>query len=110
VGCDSRSTFINVRLQTRSLEVFLLHKQAAKIQLNVSCVLSDYTEMNPETCYDHDFILQFITLFEISKHKLSIASYSSWTFVELTKVNDTIHGERRVSFIITRHPNYLETQ
>jgi len=68
VGFDSRSTFTNVCLQTRSLEVSLLHKHAAKIQINVSRVVSDYTEMNVETCYELDFILRFIMLFEISKH------------------------------------------
>jgi len=68
VGCDCPSTFTNVCLQTRSLELSLLHKHAAKIQINVSRIVSDYTEMNLETCYELDFILRFIMLFEISKH------------------------------------------
>jgi hypothetical protein len=101
---------MNVRLQARSLEVSLLHKHAAKIQLNVSRVVSDYTEMNLEICYECGFILRFIMLFEISKHRLSIASYSGWSFVELTKASDTIHAERRKSFIIARRSNCLETQ
>jgi hypothetical protein len=63
---------MNVRLQTCSLEVSLLHKHAAKIQLNVGRVLLDCAEMNLETCHEHNFILRFIMLFEISKHKLSI--------------------------------------
>ena len=73
MACDSRSTFMNLRFQTRSLEVSLLYKHAAKIQLNVIRDVSDYSEMNLETCYEHDFILRFIMLFEISKHRLSIA-------------------------------------
>jgi hypothetical protein len=47
---------MNVCLQTCSLEVSFLHKHAAKIQLNVSRVVSDYTEMNLETSYGHDLI------------------------------------------------------
>ena len=101
---------MNVRLQTLSLEVSLLHKHAAKIQRNVSRVVSEYTEMNLETYYEHGFILRFIMLFEISKHRLSIASYSGWSFVKLTKSTDTIHAQRRKIFITTRRSNYLETQ
>jgi len=87
--------------------VSLLQKHAAKIQLNVSRVVSDYTAMNLETCYSHDFSLRFITLLEISKHSLSIALYSGRSFVELTKASDTIHAEKRKSFIITRRSKYL---
>jgi hypothetical protein len=85
---------MNVLLQTRSVAVSLLHKHAAKLQLNISHVVSDYNEVNLEKCYEHDFILRSSVLFEISKHRISIASYSEWSLVELTKASDTIHAKK----------------
>ena len=46
MACDSRSAFINTCFQTCSLEVSLLHKHGTKLQINVSRVVTDCTEMN----------------------------------------------------------------